>query len=260
MAITNFKAPTFAVTELSSVTGSLAIDSVVATTTFTDTTGAPTFTITPNSSNAPGGVFLGSLTASGETFDAATGAGSINFNFAVADSALDFLAAGQQVIEKFNVTVTESNGSTSQQTIQVTITGTNDTPTIVAAATTATGSVQETVPLTATQLTSNGTISFQDADFTDTHTVTSSAQGAGFVGTFTATRATDSTNGATGTVNWTFTVADSALGFLAVNQSVIWLFYQVAGWNIWIAKCIATGTAFLWNFTARNSFIFREGK
>jgi len=51
----------------------------------------------------------------------------------------------------------------------------------------------------------------------------------------------------------------SAVG-LVVNQSVIWLFYQIAGWNIWIAKCIATGTAFLWNYTARNSFIFRESK
>ncbi len=51
----------------------------------------------------------------------------------------------------------------------------------------------------------------------------------------------------------------SAVG-LAVNQSVIWMLYQVAGWNIWIAKCIATGAAFLWNYTARNSFIFRESK
>ena len=51
----------------------------------------------------------------------------------------------------------------------------------------------------------------------------------------------------------------SAVG-LAVNQSAIWLFYQVAGWNIWIAKCLATGSAFLWNFAARNSFIFRESK
>ena len=51
----------------------------------------------------------------------------------------------------------------------------------------------------------------------------------------------------------------SAVG-LAVNQSVIWIFYQLAGWNIWIAKCIATASAFLWNFTARNSFIFRDTK
>jgi len=47
---------------------------------------------------------------------------------------------------------------------------------------------------------------------------------------------------------------------LALNQFALWLFYQIAGWNIWIAKCTATATAFLWNFTARNSFIFRAGE
>ena len=47
---------------------------------------------------------------------------------------------------------------------------------------------------------------------------------------------------------------------LAINQFALWLAYQVAGWNVLIAKCIATGTAFLWNFSARNSFIFRESK
>ena len=47
---------------------------------------------------------------------------------------------------------------------------------------------------------------------------------------------------------------------LALNQFALWVFYQIAGWNIWVAKCMATGSAFLWNFTARNSFIFREGE
>jgi putative flippase GtrA len=51
----------------------------------------------------------------------------------------------------------------------------------------------------------------------------------------------------------------SALG-LVCNQAAMWLFYQMLDWNIWIAKCMATGSVFLWNFTARNSFIFRESK
>jgi VCBS repeat-containing protein len=215
MAISNFKAPTFTVTELPSVTGSLAVDTVVATTTFSDTA-APTFKVTNNSSNAPGGVFLGSLTAGAVSFNA--GAGSVGWTFAVADNALDFLAAGQTVVEKFNVTITESNGSTSTQTIQVTLTGTNDTPTIVAAATTATGSIQEVLPVTANPIATNGTISFKDADFTDTHTVSFTPAGAGFLGTFTATRGADSLNGATGTVGWTFSVPDNAVG---VNQTVV---------------------------------------
>ncbi len=47
---------------------------------------------------------------------------------------------------------------------------------------------------------------------------------------------------------------------LAINQCALWLAYQVAGCNVLIAKCIGTGAAFLWNFSARNSFIFRESK
>jgi len=47
---------------------------------------------------------------------------------------------------------------------------------------------------------------------------------------------------------------------LALNQIALWVFYQIGGWNIWLAKCVATGTAFLWNFAARNHFIFRESK
>ena len=45
---------------------------------------------------------------------------------------------------------------------------------------------------------------------------------------------------------------------LALNQFTLWLFHQMLGWNVWVAKCIATASAFLWNYTARNSFIFRE--
>jgi len=47
---------------------------------------------------------------------------------------------------------------------------------------------------------------------------------------------------------------------LAVNQCALWLAYQVAGWNVLVAKCIGTASAFVWNFSVRNSFIFRESK
>ena len=50
----------------------------------------------------------------------------------------------------------------------------------------------------------------------------------------------------------------ASAGGLAVNQAGVWLCYQVAGWNLWLAKIIATASAFVWNYTVRNSFIFRE--
>ena len=47
---------------------------------------------------------------------------------------------------------------------------------------------------------------------------------------------------------------------LVVNQGALWLFYKYAGIHILISKCLATGTAFVWNFIGRNNFIFRELK
>jgi len=47
---------------------------------------------------------------------------------------------------------------------------------------------------------------------------------------------------------------------LAVNQTALWFFYKLAGVHILISKCLATATAFVWNFIGRNNFIFREVK
>src|SRR4030088_653390 len=63
-------------------------------------------------------------------------------------------------------------------------------------------------------------ITFTDADVGDTHVVSAVALGTGFVGTFTPTLVTDSLNGATGQVRWTFSVADGALGFLAAGETL----------------------------------------
>src|SRR5204863_9964647 len=50
-----------------------------------------------------------------------------------------------------------------------------------------------------------GTISFTDVDTIDVHTIASTPQGGGYLGTFTPTLtpATDTTGGQPGTVNWT---------------------------------------------------------
>src|SRR6185369_3022872 len=59
--------------------------------------------------------------------------------------------------------------------------------------------------------TSSGQMTFTDADRSDTHTVSVAPNGN--VGTFAATLGTDSTNGATGTVNWSFSVNDSDIQY-----------------------------------------------
>jgi VCBS repeat-containing protein len=106
----------------------------------------------------------------------------------------------------------------------VTINGSNEAPVIAAAATTATGAVTEDAnvdPVT-NNLSTSGTVGFTDVDLIDTHSVTAVAQGNNYLGTFTPTltTATDATGGKTGTVGWTFTVADDATDFLAQGQTL----------------------------------------
>src|SRR5262249_24400871 len=70
-----------------------------------------------------------------------SGSGSITATFSAADSAFDFLAVGQTLTVKYNVTVTDNNGAISTQPVTFTITGTNDAPVITGGDTT--GSVIE---------------------------------------------------------------------------------------------------------------------
>ncbi|HLH89324.1 MAG TPA: VCBS domain-containing protein [Xanthobacteraceae bacterium] len=66
-----------------------------------------------------------------------------------------------------------------------------------------------------------GAITFTDADAADTHAVSYVADGQNYLGTFTATLATDSTGGKMGAVDWSFSVADSALSSLGAQQTIV---------------------------------------
>ena len=50
----------------------------------------------------------------------------------MANSATQYLAAGQTATETFTVTVSDGHGGTVDQLVTVTVTGTNDAPTISA--------------------------------------------------------------------------------------------------------------------------------
>ena len=58
---------------------------------------------------------------------------SVGWSFSVADGALDFLAAGETRTQAYTVTVTDGHGGTASQDVTITITGTNDAPTITRA-------------------------------------------------------------------------------------------------------------------------------
>ena len=130
---------------------------------------------------------LGTLTASkvADTTDAGTG-GSILWNYSVADSAVEYLAAGQTKIESFTVTLNDGHGGTVARQVDVTITGTNDAP-VVTAANTA-GTVTEAANNSADETNNalhqaTGNIGFTDVDLTDSHAVSVTPGNSGYLGT-----------------------------------------------------------------------------
>ncbi|KAB0506095.1 type I secretion C-terminal target domain-containing protein [Pseudomonas lini] len=121
-------------------------------------------TVTPGASG-----YLGSFTTNPLSDSTGTGNGSLGWNFAVNNSALQFLGEGQSVTQTYNVAI----GDGSVQTVTITITGTNDQPTLTITDTI--GAMNEGNG-TAT-LSDSGALSFADLDSTDTVTVSQTANG-----------------------------------------------------------------------------------
>ena len=137
----------------------------------------------------PVGTTLGTLTALVSTDTSNGVGGQVSWTYTVADSATDYLAAGQTKVEHFTVTVSDGHGGTTSQDVAVTITGTDEAPVITAHSD---GAVTEDA--TSPNLTSTGTVSFTDADPTDTHMVSVQPVGT-TLGTLTALVSTDTSNG-----------------------------------------------------------------
>ena len=160
---------------------------------------------------------LGTLTAVKTTDTTGSGAGGlITWTFSANDSAIAQLAAGQTVHETYTITLDDQHGGVIAQDVIVTITGANDVPVVGAA--TLTGTVFEDAH-TPTE-SASGTINFADVDLTDSHTVSATPGGNGYLGTFTPIVSDNSTGDGTGQVTWTFAVDNAALQFLADGQTL----------------------------------------
>ena len=161
---------------------------------------------------------LGALTAVKTADTTGTGAGgALSWTYSVAASAVEYLAAGEPRIESFTITLDDQNGSTITKQIDVTITGTNDVPVITAED--LVGAVTEQFTPSG-NLTDTGSISFTDVDLTDVHLVSASGTYIGSdtaLGTLTAVKTADTT-GSGGALSWTYTVADSAVEYLAAGE------------------------------------------
>jgi VCBS repeat-containing protein len=145
------------------------------------------------------------------------GGDTVGWTFKVDDSALDFLADGETRTQTYTVTVDDKNGGTATQDVVITLTGTNDDPTITSAAQTgaATEIADGAAAENATTHQDSGTITFADVDLIDTHGATFAPQAGGYLGTF----AVGAVDQAGDKVGWTFEVADSALDFLADGET-----------------------------------------
>ena len=143
------------------------------------------------------------------TPDANTNDGSATWSYDVTDSKFDFLAEGETLTLTYTATVDDGHGGIVTTPIAVTVTGTNDTPVINAATTVASGIVSEGDPSHGADMTATGTITYTDADTTDTHAFSLSGAAASY-----GTAGVDPVTGL-----WTYTVIDSgAVDALAAGE------------------------------------------
>ncbi|MFL6817621.1 MAG: VCBS domain-containing protein, partial [Bradyrhizobium sp.] len=147
---------------------------------------------------------------------------TVGWSFTLADDnpVLQSLAKGQTITQVYTVTITDNNDAQVTRDVTITLVGTNDAPIITSED--VVGAVTEQVA-PGGNLTDSGLITFTELDLTDVHvispTITASA---GALGTLTASVTSDTTGiGLGGVITWNYTVADSAVEYLAKDQTRI---------------------------------------
>src|SRR5260221_483204 len=159
-------------------------------------------TVVPQGTGYIGSFTLGPLAGS-------TGAvtGSVRWTFTTLPRALAFLAAGQTLVQSYNVTISDPLLARSVvQVVTVTLTATNDPTVIVAAAAAASVAIAERAGVTAGTVTykASGSIDFSALALPDALPVSTVVpQGAGYLGSFTLGALADSTGGVDGSIPWT---------------------------------------------------------
>jgi len=236
-----------AVAELADTTGSAAIDTTATvpagTLNFSDTDTADTHTVTVSlgtetwsgGSGIPAATQADVAAALTTTLhdSTGTGTGSVDWNFGLADQDFDFLAAGETLEINYNIKVSDASTS-STQTVTVTVTGANDAPVITSGPESGSVAEQPNTIDSPTLDTTVGTLGFDDPDLSDVHQVSVALDSAvwsenpSFVPLNTLTDLQtaltaalhDSTGHGTGSIDWTFSIADKDLDFLSPGQTL----------------------------------------
>jgi VCBS repeat-containing protein len=172
---------------------------------------------------------------SGDTTDT----GSVGWTFTLdnSDSVLQSLAFGETITQVYTVKLDDGHGGIVTQDVTVTITGTNDAPTIVAGSTAATGGVTEDAGVSGGNIATSGTIGFSDPDLIDVHSTNIAqlsshasllldgfADNVTFLGDFTVDPVSEDSGDldATASVNWSFALENDnpLLQSLPLNQTI----------------------------------------
>jgi VCBS repeat-containing protein len=158
-----------------------------------------------------------------------TNDGTATWKYDIAETALNFLAEGEKVTAVFTITVDDDNEGVATQDVTITLTGTNDAPVlkvvdVEGALTEGTGSG------TPETLTDIGSFTFTDLDLTDRAQATvtdkvidttvelTEAQTIAIKAAFSIDNVEANTNN--GTVNWTYSIKEADLDFLAAGETV----------------------------------------
>lgn len=185
------------------------------------------------------------LSAFSRTMTDSTGhvLGDVSWDFALPNSLASAIPGGETLTLTYQVLLTDSAGATTTQNVTITILGTNHPVVITSGPESSTLSELADTTGSATPDTTSpvptGTLNFTDADTGDSHTVAVSlasetwsggptlpAGTDGALHTALATTLHDSTGTGSGGVDWTFSIPDNQLDFLAAGETLT-IDYQV---------------------------------
>jgi len=159
------------------------------------------------------------VTPGAVTKNSGSSSGSVALSFSAASTVFDYLAKDEVLTLTYTVAIDDGDGGVASQNFVVTVTGTNDDP-VVATADVTSAVTEQVTP--AGNLTDSGTIALTDVDLTDTHhigpTITASA---GALGSLAASVNPDTVDGMGGAIKWNYSVAASAVEYLAKNQTKV---------------------------------------
>mgnify|MGYP003669514198 CR=1 FL=1 len=157
-----------------------------------------------------------------------TNDGSIAWDFSIDNSLVQYLADGETITATYTITVTDDSGTgnnTTTQDVVVTITGTNDQPTITVVD--VTGAVTEDA--TTPNLTDSGSVTFAEVDDTDLlnssvalsgATTTGPAIPSGLATALASSVSITQTGTNDGSIAWNFSVDNSLVQYLADGETI----------------------------------------